>query len=78
MISSSSPLIYHLHDAQALPHLVSDAWSTDLLDQELSVLYNAASGALTPTLTELPIQYGDRALWQRALGGEALAPQVVY
>jgi hypothetical protein len=62
-----------------LLHIISDAWSIELLDHELSVLYNAYSSAHLPTLPELPIQYADYAYWQReALGSDALAQQVSY
>jgi hypothetical protein len=62
-----------------LLHIISDAWSINLLDHELSILYGAYSGARLPALPELPIDYSDYALWQReALGGDALAPQVAY
>lgn len=46
-------------------HLISDGWSIGLLLRELTTLYDAfSSGRLAP-LPELPIQYGDFALWQR-------------
>ena len=47
-------------------HIVSDAWSMDVLERELTLLYPAyAAGAPSP-LPELPIQYADFALWERA------------
>ena len=52
-------------------HIVSDGWSMGVLIGEITALYAALrSGAPVP-LPELPIQYGDYALWQRAwLQGE--------
>ncbi len=62
-----------------LHHIVSDGWSSRVLLRELSVLYRAfAAGAPSP-LPELPIQYGDYAVWQREeLAGEALDEQVAF
>jgi amino acid adenylation domain-containing protein len=46
-------------------HIVFDGWSISVLFNELSRLYQAhIEGAPSP-LPELPIQYGDFALWQR-------------
>ncbi|HEU0076131.1 MAG TPA: condensation domain-containing protein, partial [Longimicrobiaceae bacterium] len=60
-------------------HVVSDGWSMGVLFRELSVLYQAfAAGASSP-LPELPVQYADFAVWQRAwLSGETLEAQVGY
>ncbi|MHB8499327.1 MAG: condensation domain-containing protein [Candidatus Acidiferrales bacterium] len=46
-------------------HTVTDYWSVGLVSNELGVLYDAYSRGLQPTLPELPIQYGDYAIWQR-------------
>ncbi|MEE8584938.1 MAG: amino acid adenylation domain-containing protein, partial [Acidobacteriota bacterium] len=58
-------------------HIVSDAWSTQVLVRELTSLYQAfASGRPSP-LKELPIQYADFADWQRRwLSGAALQEQI--
>ncbi|HEY0784131.1 MAG TPA: condensation domain-containing protein, partial [Thermoanaerobaculia bacterium] len=75
-----------------LHHIVGDGWSLGVLVDELTALYTAFSqGLASPRpagsaghggsagLAELPIQYGDFALWQRAwLADEALAAQVAY
>jgi amino acid adenylation domain-containing protein len=44
-------------------HLISDAWSMGVFLSELAALYESAS----ERLPELPIQYGDFALWQREI-----------
>ncbi len=46
-------------------HIVSDAWSLQLLVQELIQLYQGFSQDLPPQLSALPLQYADYALWQR-------------
>jgi non-ribosomal peptide synthetase component F/thioesterase domain-containing protein len=46
-------------------HTVIDYWSVGLISNELGALYDAYSRGLEPTLPELPIQYGDYAIWQR-------------
>ncbi|HBL30254.1 MAG TPA: hypothetical protein DD490_25760 [Acidobacteria bacterium] len=55
-----------------LHHMVSDAWSIDLLVRELAALYEAlAAGAPSP-LPEPALQYTDYARWQqRRLRGDA-------
>jgi hypothetical protein len=60
-------------------HIVSDGWSMDVLERELTLLYRAyAAGAPSP-LPELPIQYADFALWQRAtLQGDLLQQELAY
>ncbi|HYG64187.1 MAG TPA: amino acid adenylation domain-containing protein, partial [Thermoanaerobaculia bacterium] len=62
-----------------LHHIVSDAWSMDLLVEEVTALY-AAFGAGRPSpLPELPVQYADFAVWQRAwLAGEELERQLAF
>src|SRR5689334_18826972 len=46
-------------------HIVSDAWSVNILVHELSVFYEAFTTESEPRLPELPIQYRDFAAWQR-------------
>ncbi|HKV12315.1 MAG TPA: condensation domain-containing protein, partial [Thermoanaerobaculia bacterium] len=56
-----------------LHHIASDGWSVDVLVRELAVLYG------TSLLPELPIQYGDFAVWQRRwLDGPVLEGQLVW
>ena len=60
-------------------HLVSDGWSMDVLFQELVTLYEAFSSGQPSPLPELPIQYGDFAVWQREmLQGNILAEHLAY
>ncbi len=47
-------------------HIVFDGWSVDVLLRELAAGYAAFHAGRTPNLPELPIQYADYAVWQRA------------
>ena len=46
-------------------HVVADGWSFGLLFDELATAYAAGVEGAAPALRELPIQYGDFALWQQ-------------
>jgi amino acid adenylation domain-containing protein len=60
-------------------HIVSDAWSTEILIREVGALYQAYSAGESSPLSELPIQYADFAAWQREwLKGEALEAEIEY
>nr|QEO74487.1 condensation domain-containing protein [uncultured bacterium] len=60
-------------------HTVTDWVSFMLLNKEMVTLYQAFLEGSGPTLPELPIQYGDYAVWERGwLGGEAAAAQLSY
>ena len=60
-------------------HIVSDEFSRDILFRELGALYGAFHRDRTAALPELPIQYGDYALWQRdAMEHGSLVPQLAY
>lgn len=48
-----------------LHHLIADGWSRGVLIQELETLYSAGVTGQAASLPELPIQYGDFALWQQ-------------
>jgi amino acid adenylation domain-containing protein/non-ribosomal peptide synthase protein (TIGR01720 family) len=62
-----------------LHHIVSDAWSMEVLLRELGVLYAAFAQGQPSPLPELPVQYADFALWQRQwLQGEVLEAQQAY
>ena len=60
-------------------HIASDGWSMGLLVHELSDPLPAFIEGKPSPLPELPIQYADYAVWQRAwLQGEALEEQLDY
>ena len=60
-------------------HIISDAWSNDVLFRELKILYDAAVSKRPATLTSLPVQYADYAFWQRQwLQEEVLQSQLDY
>jgi len=60
-------------------HIACDGWSVALLIQEVNALYDAYVQGRQSSLAELPIQYGDYAIWQRdALREQALAKQIGY
>ncbi|MEW5928458.1 MAG: amino acid adenylation domain-containing protein [Gemmatimonadota bacterium] len=64
-------LLFTLH------HVVSDGWSMRVLVREVSALYTAFTRGEAPPLPELPVQYADFAVWQRARHrGEALEAQI--
>ena len=60
-------------------HIVCDGWSMEIFVREFATLYEAYSKGQDSPLTELPIQYGDYAVWQREwLRGEVLEQQLAY
>ncbi|HEU4833564.1 MAG TPA: amino acid adenylation domain-containing protein [Pyrinomonadaceae bacterium] len=60
-------------------HIVSDGWSVGVLIKEVGALYDAYAAGRESPLDELPVQYADFALWQRAyLQGEVLERQLDY
>jgi amino acid adenylation domain-containing protein len=62
-----------------LHHIVSDAWSTEVLVREITTLYQAYVSGEASGLTELAVQYADYAAWQREwLQGEVLEAQLFY
>ncbi len=62
-----------------LHHIVTDAWSMDVLAREMTALYSAFATGRRLTLPELRIQYADFAAWQRQrLQGEYLQTQLDY
>ncbi|HYR12414.1 MAG TPA: amino acid adenylation domain-containing protein, partial [Longimicrobium sp.] len=63
----------------SMHHIVSDGWSMGVLFRELSALYEAYREGRESPLPELPVQYADYAVWQRAqLEGEVLDRQLGY
>jgi amino acid adenylation domain-containing protein len=60
-------------------HIASDGWSWGVLMRELETLYQAFCKEQPSPLAEVPIQYADFALWQRAwLQGDVLERQLSY
>jgi amino acid adenylation domain-containing protein/non-ribosomal peptide synthase protein (TIGR01720 family) len=60
-------------------HIISDAWSIGVMMRELSAFYNHFASAASLDLSELPIQYADFAVCQRAwLESGALDEQLIY
>jgi amino acid adenylation domain-containing protein len=60
-------------------HIIFDGWSANVFMRELSALYNAFTQGHVTTLPELPIQYGDYALWQQQwLQGDVLEQLFAY
>jgi amino acid adenylation domain-containing protein/FkbH-like protein len=60
-------------------HIACDGWSLGVMESELGACYEAALSGQAPALAELPIQYGDYAVWQRDwLRPEFLERQLAY
>jgi non-ribosomal peptide synthetase component F len=60
-------------------HIVSDAWSSGVLFQDLAAAYRAIVSGGQPTLPDLAVQYADFAVWQRDwLSGAELAQQLAF
>ena len=63
----------------ALHHVVTDAWSLNVLMQELSGGYAAACAGRSVSSPPLPVQYSDYAQWQRTrLQGPVLEELLGY
>ncbi len=66
-------LLYTMH------HIIADGWSMGVFHRELSILYNALCRDQPSPLPDMPIQYADFAVWQRAwLQGNVLDEQLAY
>ncbi|HEY0733787.1 MAG TPA: condensation domain-containing protein, partial [Herpetosiphonaceae bacterium] len=60
-------------------HIIFDGWSIGVFLRELTLLYEAFVKDQPVPLHELPIQYADFAIWQRAwLQGDVLQQQLSY
>ena len=60
-------------------HIISDGWSSSILINEMTLLYDAFNNNKPSPLKELPIQYADYAIWQKEyLEGELLQKQADY
>ncbi|BBD60559.1 amino acid adenylation [Nostoc sp. HK-01] len=66
-------LIFTIH------HIIADGWSAGVIVRELAALYESFYNNKSSQLSELPIQYGDFAIWQRQwLQGEIFQQQMNY
>ncbi|MFL5381090.1 MAG: amino acid adenylation domain-containing protein, partial [Longimicrobiaceae bacterium] len=62
-----------------LHHIISDGWSLGVLLRDVMGFYEARTTGNPGTLPDLPIQYGDYAVWQRQwLQGDVLERQLGY
>lgn len=62
-----------------LHHIITDEWSGDIFNRELSIAYAAYCAGREPAFDELPIQYADYAVWQRQwLQGDVLERQLGF
>ncbi|BAZ00088.1 amino acid adenylation domain-containing protein [Tolypothrix tenuis PCC 7101] len=60
-------------------HIATDGESMAVISKELKALYTAFCNGESPKLAELPIQYGDFAIWQQEwLQGEVLESLLGY
>ncbi|HEY9767126.1 MAG TPA: amino acid adenylation domain-containing protein [Coleofasciculaceae cyanobacterium] len=59
-------------------HIVSDGWSWSVFYRELATLYQSLAQNKALCLAELPIQYGDFALWHRKFIQNKITPQLNY
>ena len=60
-------------------HIISDDWSTKVLMQEISIIYESIVKNVEYPLPELKIQYVDYAAWQKEwLSGKVLEEQINY
>ncbi|WP_146214498.1 non-ribosomal peptide synthetase [Streptomyces sp. ICBB 8177] len=73
---SAGPLVrfrlLRLHERRSvllvtMHHAVCDGWSVGVLLRDLVALYRAALGGTAEPPPQLPVQYPDYAVWQRAL-----------
>ena len=60
-------------------HIAGDGWSVGVLMRELGALYESFAAGRPPSLEELPVQFGDFALWERRhFEGPALAEKLAF
>ncbi len=51
----------------AMPHIATDAWSTNLINNQIRLLYNSFANGGNMVISPPKIQYKDFASWQNAL-----------
>lgn len=62
-----------------LHHIISDGWSINVMVHEITTFYTSYCAGEDSSLSELPIQYADYAVWQREwLQGPELEKQLTY
>ena len=60
-------------------HIVSDAWSMDIMLNELTALYEVFCAGQESPLRDLHLQYADYAVWQReSVREDLLTPRLAY
>lgn len=60
-------------------HIITDGWSIGVFIREVVTQYRALISGHPATITPLPVQYADYALWQRKwLVGQTLADELSY
>ncbi|WP_212004502.1 non-ribosomal peptide synthase/polyketide synthase [Chitinophaga sp. HK235] len=59
-------------------HIAADAWSMALIIKEFAAYYNEAAAGQAAGLPELPLQYTDYAIWQRASLSAVLSASQQY
>jgi amino acid adenylation domain-containing protein len=65
--------------AVAVHHILCDAWSMGIFFADLRTFYEAFADHRTAHLPQLPVQYGDYALWERdRQTSGVLTPQIHY
>jgi hypothetical protein len=75
LAADDAVLLFKIH------HIVSDGWSLNVLQRDLSIFYAtlASGGDPRQALPELPVQYVDFAAWQSAaFQGERLESRLEY
>ncbi|MEA2692905.1 MAG: hypothetical protein QOJ16_2292, partial [Acidobacteriota bacterium] len=60
-------------------HIIADVWSIGVFFREVAALYKAFAAGEPSPLPELPVQYGDFAVWQQAwLSGDGPREQLAF